>query len=280
MFRTIRASWELIKASVAVLKADKELLIFPILSAIGVALVSLGFIVPLFAADLFESLVGGLGTVAGLLVGFAFYLVQYFVIFYTNAALVGAATIRLQGGDPTVGDGLRAAGANVASILSFAAIAATVGLFLNRSSRRRSGIVRFIASLAGMAWNIATFLVVPVLVNEGVGPLEAIKRSVDLLKRTWGEQISGTVSMSVVFTLLGLGVLVVGGALIGLGVSLEAWPLAIALGVLMVLAWLALGLVNSTLNGIFRAAVYHYATTGHGGGFYDEALVADAFRRG
>jgi len=280
MVRGIQASWELIKASVEVLKADKELLIFPILSGIGVALVSVGFIVPLFAADLFESLVAGLGTVAALLVGFLYYLIQYFVIFYANSALVAAATIRLQGGDPTVKDGLQAAGSHAGNILGFAAIAATVGLILNRSSRKKSGLVRLIASLAGMAWNVATFLVVPVLVNEGVGPLDAIKRSVELLKRTWGEQISGTLSMGAVFGLLGVGILLVGGGLIALVIWLNVWQLAIVIGALMLIAWLALGLMNSTLGGIFRAAVYHYATTGQGGGFYDEDLVSHAFRRG
>jgi len=278
MVRRIQASWELIKASVEVLKADKELLIFPILSAIGVTLVSAGFIVPLFAADLFESLVAGLGTVAGLVVGFAYYLVQYFVIFYANSALVAAATIRLQGGDPTVRDGLEAAWSHAANILGFAAISATVGLFLNRSSKKKSGIVRLLASLAGMAWNVATFLVVPILVVEGVGPLDAIKRSAELLKRTWGEQISGTLSMGAVFGLIGVAVLVVGGALIALMIWLNVWQVAIVIGALMLIAWLALGLINSTLGGIYRAAVYHYATTGQGGGFYDEDLVSHAFR--
>jgi len=279
MFRTIRASWELIKASLAILKADKELLIFPVVSAIGVILVSIAFVVPLFATDLFESLVGSIGAIGGLLVGFAFYLAQYVIIFYANAALVGAATIRLQGGDPTVSDGLRAASAHVRSILGYAVIAATVGLFLNRTSRKHSGLVRFLASLAGMAWNVATFLVVPVLVNEDVGPWDAVKRSASLLRRTWGEQISGTVSMSAIFALLAVGALVVGGALIALGISMDAWPLTIGVGILLVVTWLGLALVNSTLNGIFRAAVYHYATTGRGGSFYDEVLVAGAFQR-
>ncbi|MGC9360977.1 MAG: DUF6159 family protein, partial [Anaerolineae bacterium] len=242
--------------------------------------VSVAFFVPLFAADLFESLLGSLGAIGGLLVGFAFYLVQYVVIFYANAALVGAATIRLEGGDPTVGDGLRIASQHAPGILGYAAVAATVGLFLNRASRKRSGLVRFLASLAGMAWNVASFLVVPVLVNEGIGPWDAVKRSASLLRQTWGEQISGTVSMNAVFALLGIGALVVGGGLIALAISMEAWPLAIAIGALLVLTWLGLALINSTLNGIFRAAVYHYATTGHGGGFYDEGLVASAFQRG
>ena len=50
---------------------------------------------------------------------------------------------------------------------------------------------RIVASLFGLAWNIVTYLVVPILVVEGIGPIEAVKRSGALLKKTWGEQIVG-----------------------------------------------------------------------------------------
>ena len=75
-----------------------------------------------------------------------------------------------------------------------------------------------------------------------------------------------------------MAVLVVGGGLIALVIWLNVWQIAIVIGALMLIAWLALGLINSTLGGIYRAAVYHYATTGQGGGFYDEDLVSHAFR--
>ena len=39
----------------------------------------------------------------------AFYILAYFIGPYFNTALVGAAMIRLDGGNPTVGDGLRIA---------------------------------------------------------------------------------------------------------------------------------------------------------------------------
>ena len=86
--------------------------------------------------------------------------------------------------------------------------------------RERGGIAgAIVAALGGMAWNIITFLVVPVLVVEGVGPIGAIKRSAGLLKKTWGEQVIGSAGIGLVFGLLGLAVGVVG---IGLGGSLSA----------------------------------------------------------
>ncbi|MBP7689080.1 MAG: hypothetical protein KA765_14275, partial [Thermoflexales bacterium] len=103
-------SWSLVKASWAVLRADKELIIFPILAFAGSIVVMITFFVPMALTGIFNSLSDGRGTQAGLYVFvFLFYLVQYTVVIFSNSALVGAATIRLKGGDPTVRDGLRIA---------------------------------------------------------------------------------------------------------------------------------------------------------------------------
>ncbi len=282
MFERIANSWELVKASVVVLRADKELLVFPILSSIALVLVSIGFVLPLIAAGAFEALLSGgtsLGQVASFLVGFAYYFVQYFVILFANTALVGAALIRLRGGDPTVGDGLRIAVQRLPQLTGYALIAATVGVILRALARRRSALGRIAVSLIGLAWNLATFLVVPVLVAEGVGPIQAIRRSVDLLRRTWGEQIAGNLSISLIFGLIGIvttvGVLAVVGLL---SVAFETPIFLLLLLLILVPVYLLLGLVSSTLNGIFAAAVYRYAAEGDPGDLFQPELVQGAFR--
>jgi Family of unknown function (DUF6159) len=77
-------------------------------------------------------------------------------------------------------------------------------------SRRAGAVGRIAASLLGVGWNIATYLVVPILVVENVGPVEAIQRSTRLLKQTWGEQIIGNLGLGAVFGLLTFGVMLVG----------------------------------------------------------------------
>ncbi len=187
MLKKLSNSWALIKASAAVLRADKELIVFPIISAIGVLIVTLTFAFPMMLAGMFDSLLKGKSQVFGFIVGFVFYVVQYTVIIFANSALVGAAMIRLRGGDPTVGDGFRIAMKHIGSILLYALISATVGTILRWISERSKMLGRIVASLVGMAWNLATYLVVPVLVVEGVDPMTAIKRSASLLKQSWGE---------------------------------------------------------------------------------------------
>jgi len=279
MFQKISNSWELVKESWRVLQADKELMVFPILSSIGVVIVTLTFIFPLLLAGFFESVFRTGGEIAGFVVLFLFYVVQYAVIFFANTALVGAAMIRLRGGDPTVSDGLRIASSRFGVILGYALIASTVGMILRAISSRGGAIGRIVASLFGLVWNVATFLVVPVLAIEGVGPIDAIKRSVALLKQTWGEQIAGNLGLGAFFGLIVFGLIIIAIPVFILIASAQSLALIIVALVVFVLLLVFIALVHSTLNGIYTAAVYQYATEGKVSGFFSEGLVQSAFRQ-
>jgi len=278
MFDKIRNSWDLLKASVAVLRADKELVVFPILSTVAVLIVTASFALPMLFAGFADSLFTGDSQVLGAIVGFLFYIVQYFVIIFANAALVGAAMIRLRGGDPTVGDGFQIAFERIGSILLYALLSATVGMILRMISEKGKGIGRFVSSIVGMAWNLATYLVVPVLVVEDVSPIEAVKRSANYLKRTWGEQIAGNFSVGLIFGLAFLLVVLIAVPVFYLVIMTESIALIVATAVVFLLVLVLLGLINSTLNGIYIAAVYRYAAEGETGGFFDHEMVEGAFR--
>ncbi len=257
MFDKFSRSWDLVKASASVLRSDKELMLFPILSSLATLLVLATFALPVFMLKLFD---GGFNVVAAV-VGFAFYFCQYTVIIFFNSALVGAATIRLEGGDPTVSDGLRIARSRLPAILGYAAIAATVGLILQSLKNRDNNIiVRLIGSGLGAAWTLATFLVVPVLVNREIGPIDALKESVALLKKTWGENAIGNVGIGAAFGLIFVLVM-----LAGIVLSILAWQAAPAAGITMavvaVIALLVLGVTQAALSGIYSAALYRYAVS-------------------
>jgi hypothetical protein len=278
MFSGIRNSWALIKASAGVLRADRELIIFPILSGLVGLVIGAGFLLPSLLSGFFDSLLGdGIGGI-GLLIGLAFYSSESFVSLFANAALIGAAMIRLRGGNPTVGDGLRIASKHVGAILIFSFFSGTVGMILRVLAKIGKGRGRLSAAIGGLAWNLVTYLVLPVLVVEEVDPIEAVIRSATLLKKTWGEQIVINLSTDAVF---GLPKLVVIGLLVLVvmqGVPFES-PLVLALVIaLLVGIFLLLGLIESTLKGIYVAAVYRYAAQGEAGGFFSEEVIKGAFR--
>ena len=274
MFERFSRSWALTKASATVLRSDKELLLFPVISSIAALLVAATFLIPIIGLRIFEH--GQMGPL-GFVVGFIFYVCQYFVIFYFNVALVGAAMIRLEGGDPTVADGLRIAKGKIGVILGYAAIAATVGIILKAIQERAGFVGKIVVGLLGAAWTVATFLVVPVLVAQDVGPVDALKESVSLLKKTWGENLIGTGGIGLAFGLIVFAVMLV-GVILAVASSAISPYLAITFGVITVLAVLMLSVIQAALSGIYSAALYRYAVDGQAPAGFESGALQIAFK--
>ncbi|MGB9108075.1 MAG: DUF6159 family protein, partial [Telluria sp.] len=213
---------------------------------------------------------------------FLFYVVQYFVVFYFNTALVGAVMIRLDGGSPTLGDGLRIANGRIGAILGYAVISATVGVILRTIQERVGFVGRLIVGLIGAGWALATFLVVPVIVTGERGARGSISESTNLLRRTWGENVAGQAGLGFAFSLLYIGMAVGAGLLAVLLVQFAgaaAPVLLILLAIVVVLALLACMLVHTTLGGIYSAVLYRYAAGGSDAPGFGHADLASAFQR-
>ncbi|MBP6483577.1 MAG: hypothetical protein KA254_03045 [Rhodoferax sp.] len=276
MFDRLSRSWQLVKASASVLKQDRMLVLFPLISSMAMLAVLASFAIPVMGWVVFSGRSATGSAVAGstfYALGFLFYLTQYFVIFFFNAALVGAAMIRLDGGDPTLSDGLRLAASRWTSILGYAAIAATVGLVLRVIAERVGFLGRLITSLLGAGWTVATFLVVPVLVARDVGPAQAVKESALILKRTWGENLVGQAGLGVAFALIQFVVVLLGVALVGTAMA-GGSAILIVLSLMLTIGCVLLSiLVHGALSGIYAAALYRFATqNGNAQGFAPDAL--------
>ena len=265
-------TWQLMSASWSVLRKDREILIFPVLSGIASVLVLASFAIPLFMIGDLKKISGSAADAEPWIALFLFYFSNYLVIIFFNTAIVACATIRMSGGDPTVSDGLQAAGSRLSAIVGWAAVSATVGMILRMIENRSSFIGRIVAGFLGMAWSITSYLVIPVLVNENKGPIEAYQESVRLLKKTWGEELIGNFSFGLVFFVLSLPaiILVFAGVLMGNGVlTLIFIVLALLYGVL-------LSVIQSALQGIFQAALYQYAQKGTVAPVFNQNLLKSA----
>ncbi len=274
-------SWALLKASATVLRSDKSLLLFPLLSGLCTLLVAASFLLPVGmmvignpqAGQQFEH---GMSVGAYMLL-FGFYLVQYFVIIFFQTALTGVALMHLRGEPTSVGAGFALARAKLPQILGYALIAATVGLLLRMIQERLGLIGRLVVGFIGLAWTVATFLVVPVLVSKDVGPVDAVKESVELLKRSWGENLIGNGGIGVVFGLMMMLAVLVGAALIGGAVAMHSLPAIVLVAFVVVLGFILLGLIQASLQGIYAAALYRYAEAGEVSVGFDQALLQQAF---
>lgn len=278
MFDRISRSFDLVKASAQLLRQDNQLILFPLVSAFTLLLVVAAFALPLFG---FES-IDGIGRNGLYSIAFVFYVVQYFVIFYFNTALVGAVMIRLDEGSPTLADGLRIANSRLGAILGYAVISATIGVILRTIQERVGFIGRLVVGLIGASWAIATFLVVPVIVTRDRSAVNSISDSAALLKRTWGENLAGQVGLGAAFGLLYFGLIasaVVVTLLLIPVASVVSPALLVVGGVLVVLAFIACALIHATLTGIYSAVLYRYAVDGSGAPGFDADLLGSAFQR-
>lgn len=265
MFARLSRSWTLVKASASVLRQDKELLVFPMVSLVALGFVMAAFILPIFGLGMLDGLSGGSShaiEAGAYVIAFLFYFCQYFVIFFFNAALVGAAMIRLEGGNPTLGDGLRIAFSRVGAIAGYAFISATVGMILRAIQERVGFIGKIVVAMLGVGWALATYLVVPVLVVRKVGPIDAIKESALLLKKTWGENVIGQAGIGLAFGFIFMGVILVSIVLLFGAFASGSVPVIVATAIVILLAIGLTGLVQAALGGIYAAALYRYASTG------------------
>ncbi|MGI9658694.1 MAG: DUF6159 family protein, partial [Gaiellaceae bacterium] len=260
----------LAKASWAVLKADKELLALPVISAIATALVAITFLAPIFAISGFKT--EDLGLVDYVLLGVMYVTLAYITIFF-NAALVHAADERLNGGDPTLRTAIAGAWSKAGRILPWAIISATVSLILRAVEERAGFVGQIVVGLVGIAWALVTFLVIPILVLEDIRVVDAIKRSGSLFKQTWGENVAAQFGFGILGFIAALPAIAIGA----LGIA--AGGVTAGVAIVFAVLWIALvAVVLSCLNAIFQAALYHYAVAGETpGDYFPQSTFSSAF---
>jgi hypothetical protein len=258
----MQRSWALAKASWGVLKSEKGLAWLPVLSFIGSVVVIALFSLAVWATLGKETGVDGTDhydpNVLTWILGFCTYIGVAFVQTYFLAALCAGANERLQGRDTRMGQMLSIANTRLHRILPWAILSATVSIIMEAIEERFGFLGQIIAGLIGAAWNVVTFLSVPIIVFEDVGPIDALKRSGHLLKATWGENLMAQIGLG----LIGLVAFLPGIAVIFLGVA--AGDVLITLPLIAIAAmYLAIAAsVLGALSGIYRTALYRYAVDG------------------
>ena len=265
-------SIDLAKASFRVLRDDKQLAVLPLLSGIATLLVALTFLLPITIVAHDGAGQYNWKPLDWILGAVGYFVLTYVVVFF-NAALVWAADRRLAGEHVTIGEALHAARARLHVLLPWVVVSASVSLVLRAVEQRGGVLGRIVGSIAGVAWSVVTFLVLPILVIEGIGPIAAVKRSGQLFKQTWGENIMTNAGIGLV-----MGLVMIAGAIPLALLLAVGGPVAIVGGGLLFVWIVAVSLVSATLTGIFQVALYRFATGAEVPGF-DGTQLNNAFRR-
>jgi|JRHI01.1.fsa_nt_gi hypothetical protein len=249
---------EIAKASWAVLKSDKQLVWLPVLSFLA-TLVVVGVFAGLVFLTRTHNAAGHeqVGAVGYVLAAIGYFAIAFVGVYFLGALVAGADEV-LRGGHPTVGAGLQAANQRLHRLLPWAIVTATVTIILNAIERNGGWVGRIVGSLLGLAWTVLTFLTVPIIMLEDVGPGNALKRSKELFTKTWGENLALNFGLGA----LGFVVMLPAFALAALGVASGVTAITVV-AVALAVAWFAVAqAVIAALSGIFRTALYRYAADG------------------
>lgn len=277
----VGVGWGLAKKSWGVVRADRSLLVFPIVGPVAAVLAFAIVWTPMLAYLSGLSTDDQNSTGSNVLVVVAIVVSTYVataVAVYFNVALAACAVQSLQGKDTTFSEGIRAANARLRPILGWAVVASAVNLLLRLAEERLGGVGRALAFFGGVAWSVATFFAIPVIALEGKGPGTTLKRSGQIARAKWGEGITGYVAISAITT---AAVLVVVAIAVGLSYAADSANSDVGVGVVALIAAavvIAILIVASALGQIFRVAVYRYAVADEVTGGFERAELETAFR--
>jgi len=262
-------------ASFGVLKSEKKLAAIPAVSALtcGIIAVAVGGGVVL-TADFIANPAPGQDDFSLTPASWAIGIVGLFIIGLVSqmfaATLIAAANERLDGGSFTMGQAFSKATTRTPSILGWSAINSTVGLVLQAIRDKAGFLGDLAAGLIGAAWNVVTWLVLPIIIIEGIGPIAAIKKSANLLKSTWGENLFAQAGIGLIGFLLMLpGILIFGGLSFVLPI----------VGIPLLFIWVVvISCLMSALGAIYRTALYRFAVGLPNGDVFTQEELSGAFK--
>jgi hypothetical protein len=272
----IRQGWELTKKSWGVLRSNRQLFRFPIYGAVLALVVVAATVAPgIYLIDDGQRVVGGALTAVGI------YL-SSFVATYFGVGLAATADAIFHGRDATFSDGMAIARSHTGAIAGWAALSAIVGVLFALLRQGGSLAEVIIGSLGAAAWSLITFLAVPVIAIEGLGPVATLKRSAGLFKERWAGQVTGNIAIGGIVFLAGV---IPALLLIGVGVLLwlsDDGSAGLAAGAVIAFLGIALLVVSmlivQALRGVFGVALYRFASSGEVASGFSQAELESAVR--
>ncbi len=277
-------SWLLLRTSLTVIRQNKKLLLFPLVTSFFSAVMLLFFLAPALLYPTGHTLRemahwATIGRQLGLdwsakqptlqpnAIFFGYlavvYLVSMFLATFFNAAFYHEILKALAGDAVSVGTGLRFAWSRARSILMWSLLAGTVGLIIKGLEERFGWIGQWVLRLIGVVWSVASIFAIPVIIREGTtNPFDLLRQSAVTLRKAWGESLIGYVGVTVSSWIVLLGSLAFLAGAIALAVLLRS-PLLLFTAVA---TWLAgmflLSYLVSVAGHVYRCALYVYASEG------------------
>lgn len=283
---SIKRSFALLRSSKKVFAINRALIYYPFVAALSTVV-----LIILFAAPFVANVAGLRDTVfsnaskesewAVIAAGVLFVYCATWITVFVNSAFYIAADAALEGRVTPMKEAFAEAWNHRSVITRWTLLTATVGLILRLIEDRANWIASLVARVIGTAWSLATVFVVPVLVTRDMGPVESVKYSAGLFKKTWGEKVVADVSIGAVLFLSAILLCLIPFAVLVAvtATGSQVWPLVVGAGVVAFVAVVFLIAYYTALQTVFTAALYRYADTGDYVGPYTPEMIQGAYRR-
>ena len=280
-------SWQIAKASFKVVKHEKELIIFPILSIIFSALLLFALAIPFLIDFVINAAAPSITfSIFHYFLIFILYFGLAFIATFFNFCVVYTAAIHFSKGNPTFGKTIKYAFSKIHLIFIWSLVAATAGLILNLIegiAEKMKGVGKIVLlvlrGVLGFVWGVVTIFVIPAMVYHNLDPFAAIKKSVKVLKKTWGEYLIKYFSMSIIISVFAFIGIIIFGPLILIGLINAHILLTIIMVLLLILYLIVISLIFGIAGKIFDTALYVYAETGKVVGEYNKEMMKNAFKQ-
>jgi hypothetical protein len=283
-------SREVMRLSFSVIRADKELLWFPILSSIFSALFSFAVLFPTVILNVMDT-----GSYAWDWIQLLWLFIVYFglawISTFFGVCTCYTAKVRFEGGNATLGESIKYGFKRFGTISAWSAISALFGILMaalqnlaNRLGTAGKIIVQFLRAGMSFMWNIATIFVIPAITYYDLNPIDAIKKSTETLKKTWGESIIRHFGLGLMRFLFGFLVFLIIGGLGGYVIYLGATsnPALLLWGVIIVIVAVVylviVNLVFNVANQVYNTALFVYADTGSVPKGWKKQVLANTFQ--
>lgn len=259
----IKQSVEFIRTSLAILRKHKKLAFLYLLSLLPLSVFILIVIIKVWSG----STAGGFLEMMSLL--YLMFFAWFLVIFFNVAFTHGVLTLLEGGRSFSIRESLKEALMRLGLIFKWIGFTAVLLLLLSGLKHwipaTAAGVV---SNILSWAWLCATYFIAPIMVFENLTAIQALERSIRLLRKTWVELIifGAIIGAGSILTILMLVVSVVGVSLllahmtmpVFLSIMLRSAVFGFLLCILCIMLVILLGIMPLT----YATVLYSYAITG------------------
>ncbi len=305
MYSKFKRSLELFKACFSVFKGNARLLIFPLFNLLPVLIILSFFLVLLFAGQIItDTSPDGVQSIAfngddiikkalkradHILANFpniafiAIYLVMMFIATFINVAFYSEILKAINGQTVSIFRGFQTATKKIKAIFLWSLLTGIVGVIIRFLAEQLDFFGRWIMGLVGIAWSVVTVFAIPVLIREESqsNPVNYLKYSAKLIKKTWGEGVIGFLTITIFTRVLILAFfftpIILGSIIAASGFKVGLWVIVVGALIALFLSFVVIYL-QSLMTNIFRCTLYVYASEGVVPTAFSEDVLIDSFK--